>query len=585
VIDETERSSGDGLSSVPPEFNEADWIPPPAAEPGPRAEAVTTASGAMIVFEPGAGAQMTDLRSVDPPPDGLPAGASLPFGAFAFTLGVFPAGASTTMTIFLPDGAPQPDTYLRYGPEPGQPEPHWYDFSWDLETGAERVAVDRIVLHFVDGGRGDDDLTADGQIVDAGGAAQAENAPPAATATWRYGRYAPMTVHLQSTSTDPDGPIVATQWLTPEGRIVAGETLKWDAPGGPGGVLRRFVLAVSDGTTWSTHEIYIAVPPVMELTCLNRIQGDSRVVEFDGSSNYWTTYGWSTSVGTNQRFGDYDEASVWYEWDPGNGEPPIQGSINNIHQNDFDATYSYGERPEDPTRYIATLHAGAYKPGTTQKVELATCQTEVQFAIPVYDLFGTITFTRESHFGPGDREDRWTTEEMLTGTLVVAMRTHPERPEEFIDVSSTFQVERTTAASRENSGDCSPHRVLTTSKGRWYFTEGEPTLDGPGATQSGIWGFQDRERGMIAIGNVEYYPYQEQEVCALVSIPGLPEVVDSWSCGETYFGISGLGIEGFIIDQPSGPDRVSIDCTYEGPSFAYDTQKITAKGTLTITGH
>jgi hypothetical protein len=66
-----------------------------------------------------------------------------------------------------------------------------------------------------------------------------------------------------------------------------------------------------------------------------------------------------------------------------------------------------------------------------------------------------------------------------------------------------------------------------------------------------------------------------------------PEVVDGWACGDQFFGSQGVGIEGTIIDAPSGPDRVVVDCTFEGPdpfgNFA-GTQKITAKGTLTITG-
>ncbi len=50
--------------------------------------------------------------------------------------------------------------------------PHWYSFGYNGDTGAE-IQGNRIILHFRDGGRGDDDLTADGRIVDPGGPAVA----------------------------------------------------------------------------------------------------------------------------------------------------------------------------------------------------------------------------------------------------------------------------------------------------------------------------------------------------------------------------------------------------------------------------
>ncbi len=65
-----------------------------------------------------------------------------------------PAGRSVT----LHDGATtRPTHYYAYGPTPDDPAPHWYDFAFDGETGAE-IKSDRIILHFVDGKRGDDDL-------------------------------------------------------------------------------------------------------------------------------------------------------------------------------------------------------------------------------------------------------------------------------------------------------------------------------------------------------------------------------------------------------------------------------------------
>ena len=78
-------------------------------------------------------------------------------------------GASTTVTLFLPPGL-KVDTYYNFGPTPDDPEPHFYEFLFDGVTGAE-IFEDRIVLHFVDGARGDHDLTVNGEIVTRGGPA------------------------------------------------------------------------------------------------------------------------------------------------------------------------------------------------------------------------------------------------------------------------------------------------------------------------------------------------------------------------------------------------------------------------------
>ena len=70
------------------------------------------------------------------------------------------------MTIYLPAGA-NPTTYYKYGPEPGNPTDHWYEFLYNGQTGAV-ISGNIITLHFVDGQRGDDDLTANGIIADQG---------------------------------------------------------------------------------------------------------------------------------------------------------------------------------------------------------------------------------------------------------------------------------------------------------------------------------------------------------------------------------------------------------------------------------
>ncbi len=76
-------------------------------------------------------------------------------------------GGSVTLTVNLADGV-KTTTWYNYGPTPDDPTEHWYEFLFDGTTGAEFLA-DRILLHFVDGGRGDHDLTENGVIEIFGG--------------------------------------------------------------------------------------------------------------------------------------------------------------------------------------------------------------------------------------------------------------------------------------------------------------------------------------------------------------------------------------------------------------------------------
>lgn len=75
-------------------------------------------------------------------------------------------GGSTTITLQLPDGE-RPKKYFKYGPTPDNNDDHWYDFTFDGETGAE-IDGNLITIHFVDGKRGDSDLAGNGIIVDTG---------------------------------------------------------------------------------------------------------------------------------------------------------------------------------------------------------------------------------------------------------------------------------------------------------------------------------------------------------------------------------------------------------------------------------
>jgi hypothetical protein len=116
----------------------------------------------------------TSLASVvatgEPSPTDTPPGVSFPLGFFEFSIEGINPGSATTVKLFLPANI-RVNSYYKYGPTPQDPDPHWYEFLFDGTTGAE-ILPDRVVLHFVDGQRGDDDLTANGEITEPGGPAQ-----------------------------------------------------------------------------------------------------------------------------------------------------------------------------------------------------------------------------------------------------------------------------------------------------------------------------------------------------------------------------------------------------------------------------
>jgi hypothetical protein len=75
-------------------------------------------------------------------------------------------GADVSVRLFM-NSTKRPVKFFKFGPTPDNPVDHFYEFDFDGETGAE-FDGNVITLHFVDGKRGDADLTANGIIVDPG---------------------------------------------------------------------------------------------------------------------------------------------------------------------------------------------------------------------------------------------------------------------------------------------------------------------------------------------------------------------------------------------------------------------------------
>lgn len=92
---------------------------------------------------------------------------NFPYGKVNFSVTDLAWGASTIVTLTLPENA-NIHNYWKFGPTPDDPTPHWYSFIYNGQVGAE-FDGNIIRLHYIDGALGDDDLMANGVVVDPGG--------------------------------------------------------------------------------------------------------------------------------------------------------------------------------------------------------------------------------------------------------------------------------------------------------------------------------------------------------------------------------------------------------------------------------
>jgi hypothetical protein len=96
------------------------------------------------------------------PPVPPPPGVVFPQGLFDFQVNGCVAGSSITMTMTYPTALPAGTRYWKFGPTSTNPAPHWYILP-------ATIAGNTATFTIVDGGLGDDDLAANGTIVDQGG--------------------------------------------------------------------------------------------------------------------------------------------------------------------------------------------------------------------------------------------------------------------------------------------------------------------------------------------------------------------------------------------------------------------------------
>jgi len=207
-----------------------------------------------------------------------------------------------------------------------------------------------------------------------------------------------------------------------------------------------------------------------------------------------------------------------------------------------------------------------------------------------FDLQGTITYDRVStnDAGGGERSDA-----TLHATIDVKLKADPNDPTHLIDAGSSYTVDNVFTSERPNGQDCSPGRHISKSTGTYRFAD--PPIPSPGHTleelgvdantHPDIWAYLDRQRGMMGISIIPWFPEKVEDTCQLFQNPiALPIVIDDWVCGSDFSGLN-LSIDAKIGEAPNGPLPVTVDCHQEGPAFLWQRQKITTKGQIRLVGH
>ncbi|MFT4196154.1 IPTL-CTERM sorting domain-containing protein, partial [Ottowia sp.] len=95
-----------------------------------------------------------------------PPGVAFPHGLFDFSATQCGSGEGTssiTLDVTYPEALPAGTRYYKWGPTPGNATPHWYEMPATISGRTASFTI-------TDGGLGDDDLQANGTIVDQGGA-------------------------------------------------------------------------------------------------------------------------------------------------------------------------------------------------------------------------------------------------------------------------------------------------------------------------------------------------------------------------------------------------------------------------------
>ena len=154
-IEDNAPNSGDGNYDGIPDSQQADVASIPNA-----------ANGGYATIESPSGTSLTNVAAVSDsslPSQGKP-NLVFPQGFFSFDITGVPAGSTVWVTLRFENPLPAGSEYWKYGPTTDNHTPHWYQIPINVSDGGNVIQIP-----LVDGGLGDDDLTANGVIVDQGG--------------------------------------------------------------------------------------------------------------------------------------------------------------------------------------------------------------------------------------------------------------------------------------------------------------------------------------------------------------------------------------------------------------------------------
>ncbi len=174
---------------------------PPQSDDNPSTFRDSAPDHGLVTLASPAGTNLFEAQATgNPSPGDTPPGVVFPFGFLSFqvtgrAVDSSESPATTTVTLHLPAFVSPGFVYYKYGPTLDNLSPHWYDFTYDGTTGAETwlqnpsLDPNIVILHFVDGGRGDDNVEGlNGIIEDTGAPAYTSIMPEAAVSGRSTGR-------------------------------------------------------------------------------------------------------------------------------------------------------------------------------------------------------------------------------------------------------------------------------------------------------------------------------------------------------------------------------------------------------------
>jgi hypothetical protein len=235
------------------------------------------------------GTTLADVNATgNPSPNDSPPEAEFPIGFFEFVIKDLAPGGHTSVTLLLPSGT-LVDRFYKFGPTPDNPTNHWYEFTFDGSTGAE-IFTGRIVLHLVDGQRGDSDMTVNGRIVEPGSPGlYLENVPP------QVGPIAAPTdpaqrgtaIQVSANFTDPDARSNHTAvWVWGDGSSSPGNINETKTAG-----------SVSGAHTYTAAGVYTVTLTVTDVVGVSGRVEFRYIVVYDPSGGFVTGGGWINSPG------------------------------------------------------------------------------------------------------------------------------------------------------------------------------------------------------------------------------------------------------------------------------------------------